>query len=449
VRSLFLVAFVVALGQALRAPPGSQPGPATYAWLALALCAAAAAALLRRQPILDESWSAAPIALAVAALVVQASQIVSNLPAWRTRPAAHVLGVVSLAAIAAAVVAVGALAGGSRLSRLAPPLICGALGASFLYVVYATPDPWMDVHFFHVESFRDLLAGRSPYGQQRANIYAGRFSFYAPEVLTDGGKRVNVGFPYPPLQLLLSLPAHLIAGDYRYGQAAALPISAALMMCATRTRSALAAGVLFLTTPMIFYFVEGSWTEPLVVLLLSATLFCAVRAPRWLPLALGGLFAIKQYTLALAPLVALLLPENGRSARAAANLLFRALAVAALVTLPFFAWNPRGFVNDLVLFQIRQPLRLDSLSWLPLARLAGWPLPAWSCFALLGLVVAAAALWSPRTPAGFAAAAALGYCAFFATAKQAFANYYLFPLAAGAWAMALAEPRAQTVNQGT
>jgi uncharacterized membrane protein len=353
------------------------------------------------------------------------------------------------------VLAAAGISGGSRVRRAAPALVCAAFLAAFLYFVYATPDPWIDVHMFHDASFADLLAGRDPYGQSRPNLYP-RFPFYAPELLSHGGTRVNLGFPYPPLQLLLALPAHLIAGDYRYGQALALPVSAALMMLAVPGRAATAAGALFLLTPSILVAVEGSWTEPTVVLLFSATIFCAVRAPRLLPLALGGLFAVKQYTIALAPLVPLLLRDGERNLRGVRRVLPGALAVAAAVTAPFFLWGPAAFFRDVVLFQIHQPFRLDSFSWLALARLAGWRLPQWMSFAVLGSLLAASALRAPRGPAGFAAAAALAYCAFFSTAKQAFTNYYLYPLAAGAWALALAasdrpaaaRQSAQTVNQG-
>jgi uncharacterized membrane protein len=38
------------------------------------------------------------------------------------------------------------------------------------------------------------------------------------------------------------------------------------------------------------------------------------------------------------------------------------LAVAAVVTLPFFLWNPQAFWRSVVVFQFLQPLREDSLS---------------------------------------------------------------------------------------
>lgn len=453
-QSLFLLVFVVALGQGLRLHSGNQP-VAAYAWLALAQVAIGAAVFLPVEGDPRRRWAAILAPLSLAALALEAWEMAGSRPGWRTRPGAPVDAVISLAATVAAVLGAAGICGGSRVQRAAVALVCATFLSAFLYFVYATPHPWIDVHMFHDASFADLLAGRDPYGQPRPNLYP-HFPFYAPEVLREGGSRVDVGFPYPPLQLLLALPAHLIAGDYRYGQAVALPVSAALMMLAVPGRAATLAGALFLVTPSLLVAVEGSWTEPTVVLLFSAAIFCAVRAPRLLPWALGGLFAVKQYTIALAPLVPLLLPDGDRNLPGVRRLLLRALAVAAAVTVPFFLWNPGGFVRDVVLFQIRQPFRIDSFSWLALGRRAGWPLPEWLSFAVLGLLLAAAAVRAPRSPAGFAAAAALAYCGFFSTAKQSFTNYYLYALAAGAWALALAGPdrpaaaaqNAQTVNHG-
>jgi hypothetical protein len=108
-----------------------------------------------------------------------------------------------------------------------------------------------------------------------------------------------------------------------------------------------------------------------------------------------------------------------------------AIAVAAATALPLFIWGPRDFVDDVLLFQLRQPLRLDAMS-LPalVARLSAVRLPG-----ALSLVGAAAALlWARRLPrpageharAAAARATALVYFAFFLSAKQAFCNYYYF-----------------------
>ena len=127
------------------------------------------------------------------------------------------------------------------------------------------------------------------------------------------------------------------------------------------------------------------------------------------------------------------------------------------MTLPLFLWNPRGFLDDVLFFQARQPFRTDSLSFMALWHLRGMvTLPVGTSFVLLGGLLIAGGLFAQRSAAGFAAVCALAFGGFFATGKQAFVNYYLFVLAAGAWALALSGPRnaatsaqaAQVVNHG-
>jgi hypothetical protein len=426
-RPVLLLVFAVALGDAAYLHNASQP-LLPYLLLALALLAVAAATFV---PLPDRAVSLFE-PLFLAAIALQSAQLIIARPQWAMKDGAEVFAVISVVVIGCAMAA-----------ALRVKLIPAAMLLLALYVVYKTPNPWIDVHQMHVESFKDLLAGRDPYGQTRENIYAAYpgLRFYSPEVLLDGGRRINVGFPYPPLQLLLTLPGYLLTGDYRYVQALALPLSAALMIAAGRTRLALAASALLLLTPTVFYVVEGSWTEPMVVLMLSIALFCAVRAPRHLWWALGLLFSIKQYTVALLLILPLLRVDR--------RTVLKALGAAALINLPFFLWNPGGFLRDLLFFEALQPIRLDSLSFLTRALAAGADWPLWIGFALLALLLGLALWRAPRTVSGFAAATALAYCAFFAFAKQAFPNYYLFPLAAGCWALATTADSAQTVNQGT
>ena len=426
-RSLLLLVFVVSLGDAIYLHNASQP-LLPYLLLTVALVAAALATFV---PFPERSRFFEPLFLA--ALSLQAAQLLIARPQWAMRDGAEVFAMMAVVVIGCAV---ATAAGSGKLLPAAMLLLA-------LYVVCKTPNPWIDVHQLHVDSFQDLLRGHDPYGETRQNIYAAYpgLRFYSPEVLADGGRRIKVGFPYPPLQLLLTLPGYLLTGDYRYVQALALPISAALMIAAGRTRLALAGAALLLLTPSVLYVVEGSWTEPMVVLMFSLALFCRARAPRHLWWALSLLFSIKQYTVALLLVLPFLRVDR--------RTLLKAFALALGLNLPFFLWSPRGFIRDLVFFEALQPIRLDSLSFLTRALAAGmhWPLSI-GFVLLFGLLVLA--LWrAPRTAWAFASSTALAYTAFFAFAKQSFANYYLFPLAAGCWALALTAESAQTVNQGT
>jgi len=145
--------------------------------------------------------------------------------------------------------------------------------------------------------------------------------------------------------------------------------------------------------------------------------------------ALGLLLAIKQYLIAVVPLVFLLAPGEA-NARAALRVLLKAIALAALLTVPMFLWNPSAFVKDIFWFQIRQPFRSDALSYLAwFAQHTGTQLGSWVGFVAVLPALVLGARRAPRTPAGFAAASGLVFLAFFAFNKQAFCNYYFFILA--------------------
>src|SRR5207248_8919226 len=106
--------------------------------------------------------------------------------------------------------------------------------------------------------------------------------------------RLNFGYPYPPLSLLLIVPAYQL-GDLRYAQLAAMALAGAFIALARPGRTAFAAAALLLFTPRGFFVLEAGWTEPFAVLFLAVTVFAACRSPRQLPVPLGLFLASKQY----------------------------------------------------------------------------------------------------------------------------------------------------------
>jgi len=289
-------------------------------------------------------------------------------------------------------------------------------------------------------AFRALGQGINPYAITMPNIY-GHDAFYGPGLVVSG--RLQAGFPYP-LSLLLAGTGHLLGGDYRFANVAAMGLAALLI--GTCRPGRVAAAALFLFTPRTFFVLEQGWTEPYVVRLLAATVWCACRAPALVPLALGLLFAVKQYTVLAAPLVVLLYPgptpwrDTGRT-------LLKAALVAAIVTLPFAVADPTAFVHDVIELQLRQPFRGDALSYLAgWVRATGQPPPSWLAFALVPLAIAVSLWRARRTPAGFAGAVALTFLVFFAFNKQAFANYYFFVIGALCCALAAGDHEATRWN---
>ena len=341
---------------------------------------------------------------------------------WGLLPVAAVV-------LGAALVVVAEIAGVPRFARLRLPLLVVAYAALGGWLLQHTADPGIDVYTFHVEAFRALGHGVNPYAITMPNIYSDT-QFYGPGLVRDG--RLTFGFVYPPLSLLLAGVGHVLAGDYRYANVAAIGVSALLI--GTCRPGAVLPAALFLFTPRTLLVIKEGWTEPYVVLCFAAIVWCACRARRLLPVALGSFFAVKQYGVLAAPLVPLLYPGPWR---ASLRVVATAAVVAAVITLPFVVAGPAAFMHSVVATQLHQPFRADALSypavWL---RLTGQRAPTWPAFVLAPLALGFGLRWAPRTPAGFALAAALAFGVFFAFNKQAFVNYYFFVIAALCCALA-------------
>ena len=293
------------------------------------------------------------------------------------------------------------------------------------------------------EGLRALSSGENPYAITMPQVY-GNQEYYGAGVTENG--RLLIGHPYPPLSLLLEWPFHAVTGEYRYALLAALALAAWLLSSIARTSTGALAATLLLFTPRSFFVVEQGWTESLVVLAIAGVVYAAVRRPAWLWLALGALFAMKQYAVFLAPIAFMLVPPADR--RKTVGILARAIAMAAVVTLPFALWNLPAFHRSVVEFQFLQPFRIDSLSYLAwYARITGSQPAAWVGFAAM-LAAMVLVLWrAPRTPAGFAAGGATILFAFFAFNKQAFCNYYFVVLGA-LWCAVAAETRPGLLSSG-
>jgi hypothetical protein len=181
---------------------------------------------------------------------------------------------------------------------------------------------------------------------------------------------------------------------------------------------------MLLLTPRSLLVIGVAWTDPFVILMLAACACCALRAPRFLWIAVGGLAASKQYTAVMMPLTFLLLKEKA-TWRPWMFLMLRAGALALAIALPFFLWNPAAFVRNVIVLQFQLPFQTDALSFTAwLAHLTGLQIGASAGF----IAAIAAIVWmartAPRNATGFAGATALVMLIFFALNKQASCNYY-------------------------
>ena len=216
----------MALGLALQVNFG-QYHPAAMPWLTVALLACVAAAALPnfgRASILN--WRPDQLVLA-GALAAQFAMLYSRDPGATLtaessdEPALFRAGV----ALAAALTAVGV--SGTRAARLAVPLLLLTHLSLGVWIIRAAPMPRVDVQVFQRDAAAALLDGRNPYAMTFPDVYHGRLpALYGPGLAADG--RLNFGYPYPPLSLLLALPGHLL-GDFRYAHLLALTAAGGLI----------------------------------------------------------------------------------------------------------------------------------------------------------------------------------------------------------------------------
>lgn len=422
----------LALGRALQINNGFLH-PDAFRWLIVALAVAASGIVLARVRGRAELVSRRALRyVLLAGVLLQTAQLFTSAPLMYAsqQPAGTHPFLASL--IAASGTLACAVAFGSRWIRVAAfaalVVIHTAMG---VWVVRTVPNPAIDVMTVHREAISALAQGRSPYSITFPDIYGGRTGFYAEGMSTDG--RVQFGYPYPPLSLLLAAPGEWALGDFRYSEVAALSVAAILIASLGWTPHARLSATLLLTTPRVLFEIEQGWTEPFAVMLLAAAAAASWRARARPEAALGLTMAVKQYLGAALVLVPLLPRRAGPGRRIAVV----AVLVAAAVTVPFAIWDPRGFLNSVVLLQFKEPFRGDSLSVLAWFVARGHPPPGTWATALAAVAATALALRAlPRSAGALPAALAIVTFAAFAFGKKAFCNYYFFVL--GALAIAIA-----------
>lgn len=430
-----LFASVAMLGQALQVREGFYDERA-LAWLtgALVLCAVGVLSL-RWPPLASQRLELLPRIVAAIAIVWHVALLLTSSPGMYVQPRANIqlfrMGIVAQALLSA----IG-IAGVKRMARLWFPPLLAVHFALGVWMLHASPTPAIDVVVVHREAIDAMKAGRSPYAINFENIYSPESGFYNPE--TVAGNRVMFGYPYPPLNLLAAAPARWIAGDYRYAQLTAWVIAAALVGFMASGMIPKIAAVLLLLQPRGFFVLEQGWTEPLAICMLAFTLFAMARMPSLTAWASGLLIVTKQYLVLAVPLLwRFAVGRDGFR-----GFVLRAALVGAIVTLPFLIWSPRAFIESVLLLQLREPVRLDSLSFLSWAVRHGLGEGSFIWAAAAATVgVALTMLVTPNTPAGFAASFAFSSFLAFAFGSKAFCNYYFFVAGAMCCAIAVSERR--------
>jgi hypothetical protein len=425
ISSLFFALSAIALGHALQINNGFYDYSALkWVTAALLLCAVGVTCLRVRASFLHR-WH-------LAVCVVLAAGIGWQLVALYTaRPGFYLdadpdYRLLKLGIVAEAVMIALGLFG--RAARVWFPAVLALNLALGVWIVKASPDPWIDVVTVHRAAIEALMKREDPYRISFENIYGDEAkNFYNPAAIA--GRRIAFGYPYPPVTLLLTVPGQVLLGDFRYAELAALIIAAALIGLSAAGLVPKLAACLLLTTPRGLFVLEQGWTEPIALLLLAATVFTMTRRPiagAWIA---GLLIFTKQYLFLAGP--AFLRFALGRPRRQVLPILGLAGIAAAAATLPFALWHPNSFMNNVIWLQTREPFRTDSLSYLSWAARDGWGQGSfWWAVGAACIAMLISLLYTPNTAAGFAATVALYSLAMFTFGSKAFCNYYYFVIGA-------------------
>jgi hypothetical protein len=373
----------------------------------------------------------------VAALGFQFWHLLSVPPAIYLRDSSDLALAPFRQGILLAVVLSGLLAGANnrRTRVVGMSLVLALHFALGVWLLHASPNPYIDTYIFQRDAVDALLRGRNPYAIDYPNIYPDA-SAYGIGVLVNG--RLQFGYPYTPLPLLFATIGKLFGEDFRYSQLFAMTLSGGLIAAlGWWNRIALLAATLFLFTPRGFFVIEQSWIEPYIVCLVAAVALAARRGRRATPWLTGLLLVVKQYMFVLLPLVWLL--PKPKAERSWKSFIGTAAISGAAVSLPLILIQPKPFVDSVVVLQFVQPFRPDALSFAAYwAALGSEPVPQYALFIAAACAIGLTLWRSPRTAAGFCGAVSLTYLSFFELAKQAFCNYYYFVIGALCCAIAAA-----------
>src|SRR5262249_41566113 len=136
-------------------------------------------------------------------------------------------------------------------------------------VLWASPEPVIDVYNLLRDGADHLIAGENPYSHDIITPYgtprAARYGRDEPPDLRPAG--------YPPLPLLLSIPPRLLGADVRWSNVIAdLLAAAAIMMAGMRRRVAwigMIAAATYLNLVRVPFIIEQAWYEPMIAALLG------------------------------------------------------------------------------------------------------------------------------------------------------------------------------------
>ena len=282
--------------------------------------------------------------------------------------------------------------------------VAGLAAATGIVTIVAVPDPHIDVWYLLQQSSDGLRHGQDMYRQHWQHSHG-----------------LQAIYPYLPWTTVLLAPFRWLATDVRAGLLlASLLTSWQLRRLAPMAPAAVA--LLVLAHPHWAFLVDQSWTEPLLLALLTGAVLAVSRGrPGVAVIALAGALACKQHVVLLLPVFAMW-PAFGlrRAAQSA--------ALAFVAVLPWLVWAPHQFWHDAVKANLDLGVIPRALCVPSLLLRHDIAVGFWFTLLALGVAYAVTLARVPRTASGVALGSALVLLALDLANKQSFFNHYTLPL---------------------
>ena len=313
-------------------------------------------------------------------------------------------GIVAVDVLAAATVALTLVGLLLRDQRRAWWAGAGLAAATGIVTIVVVPDPHIDVWYLLQQSSDGLRHGQDMYRQHWQHSHG-----------------LQAIYPYLPWTTVLLAPFRWLASDVRAGLLlATLVTSWQVRRLAPAAPAALA--LLLLAHPHWAFLIDQSWTEPLVLVLLTAALLAISRGrPGPAVLGLAGALACKQHVVLLLPLFAVWPSFGWRRAVQSAGLAFAAV-------LPWLLWSPHQFWHDAVKANLDLGVIPRALCVPSLLLRHDVSVGFWFTLLVLAIAYAVVLVRVPRTTSGLALGSAVVLLGLDLANKQSFFNHYTLPL---------------------
>lgn len=213
-----------------------------------------------------------------------------------------------------------------------------------LKIILDNPLPRIDIFYFLTEGVKGLIRGQNPYSLEFTKI---------PQYYFYHNNQANF-YSYFPGMLFITLPGVLLFNDPRFILLVCI-LGTAYVMFKYYKQPEIA--LIFLFNPLSLFILEQSWTEPVIILLLTLILYF-FRQKNYTKLAVtfGFLLATKQYAILFLPIVWFML--SGRL-----KIWLYTVITTIIIVVPFLFWNFQDFLKDTIFLQFKFPIRYDGLTF--------------------------------------------------------------------------------------